>query len=96
MDKEEIPRGLQIAALVAAVLLTAILVSHGGDIDGAAWLFLSTLPACVLGLVIYKLIVREKFRRPKSWPEWIFLYIIGLMIGGPLFALAKFLFGEGF
>lgn len=87
MSKDNIPHGLQIAGLVTAVLIVALLVEHGGNIDRAFWLFLTSLPACAIGLFLYKLIAGDEFEKPKSWPEWIFLYVIGMVIGGPLVAL---------
>ena len=92
MDRDNVPKGLQIVGLVAAVLLTAIFVEHGGTLDGGFRLFLLSLPTCAIGLVIYKLIARHEFEKPASWPEWILLYVIGMLIGGPLVALAVFIF----
>lgn len=87
MNKAPPPKDLQIVGLVLAVMLTAIFVENGGTIDGAAWLFIKSLPVCALGLIIYKLLVKEEFQKPSNWPEWILLYLIGMLIGGPLVAL---------
>lgn len=81
MSEEEVPRDLQLVGLLVAVLITATLVSKGSDLDGGLKVFLASLPTCALGLVIYKLWVRHEFRRPKAWPEWILLYLIGTIIG---------------
>ena len=81
---------------MAAVLLTVIFFENGGSIDRAFWLFVKSMPACVVGLLIYKAVVKHEFKKPASWPEWIFLYIIGLLIGGPLVALVTALYGKLF
>ena len=94
MNKKPIPKDLQIVGLVLAVVLTAIFVETGGGTERGFWLFLKSLPACAVGLVIYKLMVKHEFQTPKSWPEWIVLYVIGLFIGVPLVALVVFLYGQ--
>lgn len=96
MRKEPIPKDLQIVGLVLAVLLTATLVEGGDGIDGGILLFLKSLPACAIGLLIFKVLVTHEFKKPKSWPEWILLYIVGLLIGGPLVALGMYLYEDVF
>ncbi len=90
MSKGRTPGDLQIVGLVAAILITASFVELGGSIDGALRLFLVSLPTCAIGLAIFKLIVRDKFEKPKSWPEWILLYVVGMLAGGPPVALVVF------
>ena len=92
MSKEEIPRDLQLVGLIFAVLITATLVTQGRDLNGGLKVFLASLPTCVLGLVIYKLWVRHEFKRPKTWPEWIMLYVVGTIIGGMIVVTAKWIF----
>jgi hypothetical protein len=94
--KKTVPKDLQVVGVVAAVLLTAIFVEQGGSIDGAFLLLVKSIPACAIGLFIYKKMVKHEFRKPASWPEWIFLYIIGMLIGGPLLALVSLMFEKLF
>ncbi len=113
MSKEQIPKDLQIVGLVFAVLLTAVFVDSGHGIEGGLTLFVESLPACAVGLVIYKAISKHEFKTPSSWPEykaiskhefktpsswpeWIAFYMIGMLIGGPLVALAIALYKLAF
>ena len=96
MSKEQIPKDLQIVGLVFAVLLTAVFVDSGHRIEGGLTLFVESLPACAVGLVIYKAISKHEFKTPSSWPEWIAFYMIGRLIGGPLVALAIALYKLAF
>lgn len=96
MNKEPISKDLQIVGLVFAVMLTAILVDKGGSIDGGFWLFMKSLPACAIGLAIYKTMAKHEFQMPESWPEWIMLYYCCLLIGGPVVILIMFLFKQVF
>ena len=82
----------ELVMLGLAAGLAAMFVNAGGGIEGGFWLFLETLPTAAIGLVLYKLIAGDDFRWPKSWMELIPLYLIAILVAGPLVAGAHFLF----
>lgn len=87
---------MQIVGLVLAVILTAIYVDEGGGMGGGFTLFIKSLPVCAVGIVIYKVFAKQEFQKPTSWPEWIAAYVLGMLIGGPLFGLVVVLYKQVF
>lgn len=89
MTEKGPPRDAQLVGLVMAVLLTSIFVSEGGSLDGGLRVLLASIPACLVGLAILKLWLREELKRPADWTEWIWLYVLGSMVGGMLFLVGR-------
>ena len=82
MNQQETPRDLKFVALFFAGAFLILLFVNGGSTGRSLKLLLLSIPASLLGVAIYKLIGRSNVTWPKSWPEWILLYFIGLLIGG--------------
>ena len=92
MDRQEAPRDLKFVALFFIAGFLVLLFMNGGSVGHSFTLLLLSVPISIVGAAIYKMATRRDFTWPKTWPEWIFLYFIGLIIGGVLLVPFRLLF----